>query len=309
MGFLKKIVKKVKKGIKKVGKGLKKTFKKFNLKKALKVIALVGAAVVTGGAAVGAFGGKLASSAVGKWLIGASSKILATPVVGTLAKPFAFAGKMIGTGAGKVTDFLGVTSEAGRLGPGYAQELALSTTAAPAGEINMGAMDFAGGSGTSMQFNPATGSYEMVQAPFIPGSNTLPVGATTQGAVTEEMRKQVASRYITDPLSDKMKEKVANTVFSQSGESQNLLGRLGRTLGFARDVASTYQQFQTPEYVGGGQTAGRETEYGIDMTPLQIAYAQSGVDLNDIYRNFTFGTGDIGYLASDLYRQQTIGVG
>ena len=113
MGFLRKGLKFVKKQIKKVGKVVKKVFKKIKKSKILKAIALVGAAIVTGGAFVGAYGGTLASSTVGSWLASTSAKILATPVVGTLATPFKWLGAAAGTGAGKVTDFLGFTSEAG----------------------------------------------------------------------------------------------------------------------------------------------------------------------------------------------------
>ena len=96
MGFLRKIVKKVKKGVKKVARGIKKVVKKISKSKILKTIALVGAAIVTGGAAIGAFGGQLASSTMGSWLVTASNSILATPVIGTLAKPF----EMLGTAVG-----------------------------------------------------------------------------------------------------------------------------------------------------------------------------------------------------------------
>jgi hypothetical protein len=315
MGFLKKIVKKVKKGIKKIGSGVKKVFKKLSKSKLLKTIAIVGAALVTGGAAVGAFGGSLASSTIGQALIASKNFIMGIPGVSFVAKPFEYAGTMLGTGAGRVTDFLGVTTEAGRLGPGYAQELALSTTAAPAGEINMGAMDFAGGSGTSMQFNPVTGSYEMVQAPFMPGSNTFPVGATTQGAVTEEMRKQIASRYITDPLSDEMKKAVADTVLSESTTNTASRFAQGSTLGdIARSVGTNVLTGAAMQYIQGEPDPvgavgyGLGEEKGINLTPLEVAYAQSGINMKDIYNNLTFGTADPGFLASNLYQQPTVGV-
>tara|TARA_R100001015_G_C4629712_1_gene190779 strand:- start:758 stop:1540 length:783 start_codon:yes stop_codon:yes gene_type:complete len=115
MGFLKKIVKKVKKGVSKVFKGVKKIAKKISKSKVLKTIALVGAALVTGGATAAAFGGQFSQSAIGRALIGAKTKIMsALGPVKFLAKPFEFAGTMIGTGAGKVSDFIGFTTEAGR---------------------------------------------------------------------------------------------------------------------------------------------------------------------------------------------------
>ena len=116
MGFLRKVGRKIKKGIKKVFKGIKKVVNKVSKSKLFKTIALVGAALVTGGASVGAFGGTLAKSKIGEALIRAKNFITSLPVVGTVAKPFEFLGTTLGTGAGKVTDFLGFTSEAGRLG-------------------------------------------------------------------------------------------------------------------------------------------------------------------------------------------------
>ena len=115
MGFLKKIVKKVKKAVKKVAGGIKKVVKKISKSKILKTIALVGAALVTGGAAVGAFGGKLAASGIGKALITAQQGI--TSFLGPaqfLAKPFEMLGTAVGTGAGKVTDVLGMGDFTGR---------------------------------------------------------------------------------------------------------------------------------------------------------------------------------------------------
>ena len=78
MGFLRKAFKKVKKGIKKVVRGVKKVVKKISKSKILKTIALVGAALVTGGAAVGAFGGTLKASQIGQALL--KAKIAFDPV-------------------------------------------------------------------------------------------------------------------------------------------------------------------------------------------------------------------------------------
>ncbi len=258
MGFLRKIVKKVKKGVKKVVKGVKKVFKKITSSKALKAIALVGAAIVTGGAFVGAYGGALKASTVGNWLFQTSNAILATPVVGTLATPFKWLGATAGTGAGKVTDFLGFTSEAGRLG---------------------------------------TAKY------------------------TPEQAKTMLENLTQDDLA-RMKEyqpelyqdltKSAGTELVVEGGKQtsagNFLSNIGTGLQFAKDAAEVYQDLQDPEVYGRGGSAGRETEFGLDMQPLQLAYAQPVVNIADAYSNLSYGTGDIGYLASDLYRQQTIGV-
>ncbi len=256
MGFLRKIVKKVKKGVKKVARGIKKVVKKISKSKILKTIALVGAAIVTGGAAIGAFGGQLASSTMGSWLVTASNSILATPVIGTLAKPFEMLGTAVGTGAGKVTDFLGATTEAGRLGPteiiepSYSQQLALANTTPTydpiAGQVTKEAAGAAGSSATSM---------------------------FAKGSVAGDVVRGVAT-------------------------------------GVTTGAAMQYIQGD-PEAVGA-LGAGLGEERGINLSPLEVAYAQSGINYKDIYSQLTYGTADPGFLASrypELYQQQTFSLG
>lgn len=236
MGFLRKIVKKVKKGVKKVASGIKKVVKKISRSKLLKTIALVGAAVVTGGAAVGAFGGQLANSTMGTWLVEASKKILATPIVGTLAKPFEFVGAAVGTGAGKLTDVLGMGDFTGR-----AAEAA---------------------------------------------TDVLPAGVQKVGEETgKEVVKETAGTFA--------RGTIAGDVIR------------GVTTGVGTGYVMGKLQGDPEQY--GALGAGLGEERGIEMNPLQVAYAQAGVNLNDAYSNLTFGTGDIGYLANDLYRQPLTG--
>tara|TARA_E500000318_G_scaffold51206_1_gene47928 strand:+ start:387 stop:1145 length:759 start_codon:yes stop_codon:yes gene_type:complete len=249
MGFLKKIVKKVKKNIKKVVNVVKKQvkrtgkfLKKLSKSKVLKTIALVGAAIVTGGAAVGAFGGTLASSTMGTWLTTASSKILATPVIGTLAKPFQMLGTAVGTGAGKVTDFLGVTSEAGRLGS------------------------------EALTYTP--GVYDAKTGELLTGEQMAEIGLGSAPQTT-------------------------STGFFGSPAGQ-----------FVRDVGMSYVESKLqPEQEYQGQ--GREVRYDSApsplLDPLQVSYAQPAVNLADAYNNLQFGTADPGYLATNLYRQETVG--
>ena len=297
MGFLRKGLKFVKKQIKKVGKVVKKVFKKIKKSKILKAIALVGAAIVTGGAFVGAYGGTLASSTVGSWLASTSAKILATPVVGTLATPFKWLGAAAGTGAGKVTDFLGFTSEAGRLGVDTSVGFDLGSTSydpisgelvgPQSGQINMDAMNFGGGSGTT--YNPLTGQVETSSGVGL-GAGTAPVsyGVNVQGITTEAQRHTLQGSV-----------KVA--------QSNNLLGKIGQGLQYAQDVAGVYQSFQDSEQSGVVPPASYGGNEQNMLAALQVAYAQPVVNIGDAYSNLSYGTGDIGYLASDLYRQQTIG--
>lgn len=252
MGFLRKAFKKVKKGIKKVARGIKKVVKKISKSKILKTIALVGAALVTGGAAVGAFGGQFASSAVGRALIGAKNFITGLPVVGTVAKPFEFIGTALGTGAGKVTDFLGFTSEAGRLG---------------------------------------TAKYTPEQA------QTMLSNLTDDDLV--RMKEYQPELYLDLTKSAGVEATVA----------PQTTGFFGTTAGqFVRDVGMSYVESKLqpePEYPG--EFIGYGSAPSPILDPLQVSFAQPAVNLNDAYSNLQFGTGDVGYLASDLYRQETVG--
>jgi hypothetical protein len=225
MGFLRKAFKKVKKNIKKVIKSVKKQikrtgkfFKKLSKSKILKTIALVGAAIVTGGAAVGAFGGQLASSTMGTWLTTASSKILATPVIGTLAKPFQLLGSAVGA------------SEVGKV-------------------------------------------YDVKTGKLLTGEQMAEIGL---GAAPQQT-------------------------------SSNVLRTVGTGLQLASDIGDVYQKFQDPQIIQQGDAADSEIDQGGFKDPLQVSYAQPAVNLADAYSNLQFGTADPGYLAANLYRQETVG--
>jgi hypothetical protein len=285
MGFLRKAFKKVKKGIKKVVRGIKKVVKKISKSKILKTIALVGAAIVTGGAAVGAFGGQLASSTMGTWLVEASKNILATPVIGTLAKPFEMLGAAVGTGAGKVTDFLGVTDKAARL---------INNDPTKAVEIleRAGVSKDIIGQMTAQQNLDLAKAYIDVQG----GTGALQAQTLAQ-ATGQALPEGVAATF--SPAS----------VTSAAQTSSNLLGRIGTGiqtgLQLASDVGSVYQQFQDP--VQQGYAPGQAVEGPSVLDPLQIYYAQPAVNISDAYSNLQYGTADPGYLAANLYRQETVG--
>ena len=79
---IKKAFKKVTRGIKKVVKGVvkgvKKVVKKISSSKILKALAIAAAVIVTGGAALTAFGGTgaLSSSTFGQWMMSTSQSVL-----------------------------------------------------------------------------------------------------------------------------------------------------------------------------------------------------------------------------------------
>ena len=120
----KKITSKVKKVVKKVVKGVKKVVKKIGSSKILKAIAIAGAAIVTGGAALGAFGSGAGLSATkfGTWMMGTSQKALAGSLIpagtqgtlgGVLSKIGNFAVQTASKPFGAVGGALGSTARVG----------------------------------------------------------------------------------------------------------------------------------------------------------------------------------------------------
>ena len=252
MGFLRKVGRKIKKGIKKVFKGIKKVVKKVSKSKLFKTIALVGAALVTGGASVGAFGGTLAKSKIGEALIRAKNFITSLPVVGTVAKPFEFLGTTLGTGAGKVTDFLGFTSEAGRLGSEaltYTPGVSETVSAKDVGKV-----------------------YDVETGKLLTGEQMAEIGL---GSTPQ----------------------AASTGFFDTGVGQ-----------VVRDVGLSYVESQLqPEPEISGTYVGYGGDEQSMLDPLQVSFAQPAVNIGDAYSTLQFGTADPGYLATDLYRQETVG--
>lgn len=244
MGFLRKVVRKVKKAVKNVARGVKKVFKKIKKSKILKTIAIIGAAIVTGGAFVGAYGGTMASSTVGSWLASTSAKILATPVVGTLATPF----KWLGATAGNVA--------AGVFKPSTAK---------------------------------ATGAAKPVAGtPLTPAGTSEPV----VGAVT-------------DVATDAVKE---STGFWETGTGEFIRQVGGNVIG---GVATGYLANKlTEEDPVGAYGSGLGEERGLELTPLEIAYSQANIDINDAYKNLTYGNADASFLynTSEFSKSPMIGV-
>lgn len=132
---LKKVVKKVGNGIKKVVKKVGKVVKKVTKSKLFKAIATIGAIVVTGGAALSAFGATGGAGTFTGWMMSKSAAITSGTLFGQgatglagfgntvtqlMSKPFEYVGSAIGSGARAVTDFTGITTPA-------------PTTPAPAG--------------------------------------------------------------------------------------------------------------------------------------------------------------------------------
>jgi len=301
----KKVVKGVKKAVKGVVKGVKKVVKKIGSSKILKALATAAAVVVTGGAAIGAFGGKLAATKFGSWMVGASQKVLGGTLFGTvkagqpvlnvlkqtgnfaskmIAKPFGATGKAIGSVAGGATDLLGITDKASRMGymldPNTGKfVIDPSKTFKDAGYFTE---DIAGKTlaevkasnlgtiGTGKVIDPDTGK-------FVSGT----IDSTTKAI-------NVGESLATGPST--------GSLFKQAaiGQSMSLAGSAVANRYFAEDPR--------------GQADSLFLETSNPLSAIQLYAAENNIDFEDIYNNPTYGTGDPYYaMNASLYTQDTIG--
>jgi len=307
----KKVVNGVKKVVKKVVGGVKKVVKKIGSSKILKALAIAAAIVVTGGAAIGAFGGKLATTQFGSWMVGASQKVLGGTLFGTvkagqpllnvlkqagnfttkmIAKPFGAAGKAVGSVAGGATDFLGITDKASRMGyvldPTTGKYVVdTSKTFQSAGPTGYFTDDLSGQTlaevkagelgtiGTGKVIDPDTGK-------AVYGNIT----ADASGALKANVGEQISTGPTTGEI---MKSAAINQGFNLASSA----------------VASKYFS-EDPR----GQSDSLYLEGKTPLTPLQVYASQSNINIADIYNYPTYGTGDPGYMMNAaLFSQDTIG--
>ena len=77
----------------------------------------------------------------------------------------------------------------------------------------------------------------------------------------------------------------------------------------AGDLVSGYAQSELLAPDPTGVVAGGTREPDVTLDPIQFAYQNLGVDVNDAYSNLTYGTADVGYASTPLYQQETLQVG
>lgn len=301
----KKVIKGVKKVVKKVVGGVKKVVKKIGSSKILKALAIAAAIVVTGGAAIGAFGGKLATTQFGSWMVGASQKVLGGTLFGTgatttlgkfaqgtgnflskmIAKPFGAAGKAVGSVAGGATDLLGITDKASRMG---------------------------------YVLDPTTGKY------VIDTSKTFQSAGPT-GYFTDDLSGQTLAEVKAGELGTigigKVVDPVTGNVVAGSVSSAGVVtpstAAQGPTTGQIMKSAAINQGFNlasaavTSKYFSEdprGQSDSLYLEGKTPLTSLQVWASESNIDIASAYNNPTYGTGDPNYMMNAaLYSQDTIG--
>ena len=304
----KKVIKGVKKVVKKVVGGVKKVVKKIGSSKILKALAIAAAVVVTGGAAIGAFGGKLATTQFGSWMVGASQKVLGGTLFGTvkagqpllnvlkqagnfttkmIAKPFGAAGKAVGSVAGGATDFLGITDKASRMG---------------------------------YVLDPTTGKYVVDTSKTFQGEGyfTKDLSGQTLAEVKAGELGTIGTGKVIDP--DTGKAVYGNITADASGALKANVGEqisTGPTTGEIMKSAAINQGFNlassavASKYFSEdprGQSDSLYLEGKTPLTPLQVWASQNNIDIGSVYDYPRYGTGDPGYMMNAaLFSQDTIG--
>lgn len=309
----KKVTGAVKKVVKKVVKGVKKVVKKISSSKILKALAIAAAVVVTGGAALTAFGGTgaLASSQFGSWMMSASQSVLG--------------GTAFGTGA---------TSTIGKLAQGAGNFLA-KTAAKPFGAVG-GAL----GSTARVGANILTGQSAFAAGPAagspVPFSGAALTGQRDMSNFTDaELKKEF---NLTDEELDYFKEDIfaqegsviakdassfAETVADPSkavtptaspkpGFWQSGPGKFVADVGTG--VATQVATGAAMQYIQGdpeqrGSMSGAAYEGAEFMDPLKVYAAQQGINTDGIYQHMMYGNYDPSTMyGNELYRQQTVGI-
>lgn len=275
---LKKVFKKVtgfvKKNIKRTIKAIKKVGKKIKSSKILKALAIAAAIVVTGGAALTAFGGTgaLATSQLGTFMMNTSANMLGGTVFGssTLGKIGNFAIKTVSKPFGAVGSTLGSTA---RVGTNI-------LTGKPAFQAGQGVISETGNPLVSQGAGNVPTGGQAAAAPFsgTAFAGNQPTSTNTGGGKMATSAKEFAGKLAGDVVT-------------------------GLAVGYAQQ-----------EILGGDDTGAYGSNLRVEgaspQDPLQIYAASKGIDVGSIYNNMSYGTADPSFAAgADLYTQQTMAVG
>ena len=316
----KKVVKKVKGAVKKVVKGVKKVVKKISSSKILKALAIAAAVVVTGGAALTAFGGTgaLASSTFGQWMMSTSANVLGGTAFGSAA-----AKKGVGKFLTQTGNFLAKTAAK----PFGAAGGALGSTARVGANILTGQSAFAPGTAVGAptpfskaaltgQMNTSNIYYDEQSNMFMDNSSGSPVPLTRnevaklpesftkfddfgipQGANTLNEAGEVVAANVTEP-----------TRFFDT-RAGNFVADVGSQVVTNVFTGAAMQSIAgDPEMTGAIGGSGRQ-EGSSNFDPLRIYAAANNMDIASIYNQPMYGNVDPSSIyGTELYNQQTVGV-
>ena len=348
----KKVTRGIKKAVKGVVKGVKKVVKKISSSKILKALAIAAAVVVTGGAAVAAFtGGTAASGTFAGWMMNASQAVTGGTLFGTstavaraagtaakfIATPFKAVGTALGSAAATVTDFTGLTTEAGRMGVTPEMQTAMAEAQVKAGvqlspdNLNLEqsiqrVSDAGGGSVADIKSaidSGLTTKEAIIQQASITTTPTTLLGqeqaamaaAKSAGASPETMAylrqqsAQTATAYGV-PSAD-----IVSAGFPEAAANQSCAEKYPKTTGFVTaagtSVANTMLNGYAQSLMAGDPTgrggAGIGEEGGARKDPISIYSNELNINPDDYSKYFTFSnTPEAGNMP--LFQQETLAI-
>ena len=304
----KKITGFVKKTIKKTIKGVKKVVKKISSSKILKALAIAAAIVVTGGAALTAFGGTgaLATSQFGTWMMSTSQAVLGGTAFGTGASGITgvaqstgnFLAKTVAKPFGAVGGALGSTARVG------ANILTGQSAFAPGAAV--GAPAPFSSAALSGQLDTSQITYDPVNEGYLNNQTGMPLTADEVAKLPESFTSTINKAGGSLDASGNIVD-VSTSASSQSG-FRKAAGRIGES------VVGSVLSGAAAQYIAGdpetqGSMAGGAVEGAEYMDPLQVYASQQGINTDSIYQHMMYGNQDpSSQYGNQLYQQQTFGV-
>lgn len=334
-GAVKKVVKGVAKGVKKVVKGVAKVVRnvgrgvrKLAKNKLVRAALMITAAVMLPGAiaAIGpAFAtGTLANAAVTGAIMGGGSALLAGGDLKDVIKGAAFGSA---TGAA----FRGIANKVSKLGAQPAVDASTTTVEAATGDVAVGASDAinlgasedivlgasedivssqvasplevsADISSTVTDTAASTGVVEEMVVYGKPVSSTPVDYSSGVSVASSDLIIKPEAAPIVKPEPSYLQR--AGQAVKDSFSPENVVSAGGNLLMGAAKTAIA-QRMQGDETVGAYGTR-PETVGPSLLEQFQIAYQEAGININDAYRNMTYGSGDVNAIQNELFRQETL---
>jgi hypothetical protein len=320
---VKKVVKGVGKVIKKVGKGVKKLAKNKIVRAAL----MITAAVMLPGAiaAIGpAFATTtLANAAVTGAIMGGGSALLAGGDLKDVLK-----GAALGSATGAA--FKGIANKVNQLGAQPAVDAGTTTVEAATGDVVVGASDDIVLGASEDIVSSQVGSPLDVSADI--SSTVADTAASSQGLIEEmvvygqptsapsvvdyatpitvastdlQIEPQPAPIATEPPSYLERLGTAAKDKITQAVSPESIVNYGSNVLLGAAETAIAQRLQGDPENIGA-YNARPETIGASLLDQFQVAYQEAGININDAYRNMTYGSGDINAIQNELFRQETL---
>jgi hypothetical protein len=320
---VKKVVKGVGKVIKKVGKGVKKLAKNKIVRAAL----MITAAVMLPGAiaAIGpAFATTtLANAAVTGAIMGGGSALLAGGDLKDVLK-----GAALGSATGAA--FKGIANKVNQLGAQPAVDAGTTTVEAATGDVVVGASDDIVLGASEDIVSSQVGSPLDVSADI--SSTVADTAASSQGLIEEmvvygqptsapsvvdyatpitvastdlQIEPQPAPIATEPPSYLERLGTAAKDKITQAVSPESIVNYGSNVLLGAAETAIAQRLQGDPENIGA-YGARPETIGASLLEQFQVAYQEAGININDAYKNMTYGSGDINAIQNELFRQETL---